>query len=86
MLKKLEKKGIKLKKGYKDYILSDLDTSKKGKIEELKNAEYNDLDDMVFRMQLTFHEVAEVLDTKYIDAKSTGYNFSSGLFEVFILI
>ena len=30
---------------------------------------------MVFVMELTYCEVAEVLDTKYIDAKSTGYTF-----------
>ena len=38
---------------------------------------------MVFRMELTYHEVAEILDTKYIDAKSTGYTFPPGSYEVF---
>ena len=30
---------------------------------------------MVFRSELTYHEVAEILDTTYFDAKSTGYIF-----------
>ena len=30
---------------------------------------------MVFRMELTYHEVAEILVTNYIDEKSTGYTF-----------
>ena len=33
-------------------------------------------------MQLTYHEVAEILNTKYIDAKPTGYTFLPGIYEV----
>ena len=35
---------------------------------------------MVFRMQLTYHEAAEILDIKYFDAKSTGYTFSTRIY------
>ena len=38
---------------------------------------------MVFRKELTYHEVAEILDTKNLDAKSTGYTFLPGIYEVF---
>ena len=38
---------------------------------------------MVFRLELTYHEVAEILDTKFIVAKSTGYTFPPGIYEVF---
>ena len=38
---------------------------------------------MVLRMELAYHEVAEVLDTKFIDSKSTGYTFPPGINEVF---
>ena len=37
---------------------------------------------MVSRMELTNHEVAEILDIKSIDAKSTGYTFPVGVYEV----
>ena len=40
---------------------------------------------MVFGMELTYHEVAEILDTKNIDAKSTGYTLPPGLYEVFVI-
>ena len=38
---------------------------------------------MVFRMELTYHEVAETLDTKDIDAKSTVCTFQPGMYAVF---
>ena len=38
---------------------------------------------MVIKMELTHHEVAEVLDRKCIDAKSFGYTFLPGIYEVF---
>ena len=53
-----------MKIGDEECKLSDLDEIKEEIIEELKNAEYNDLEDMVFRMELTYPEVAEILDTK----------------------
>ena len=35
-------------------------------LEELKNAKYNDLEDMVYRFQLTYDEIIGVLDLKHI--------------------
>ena len=49
-----------------EYKLSDLDRHKKEIIEELKVVEYNDLEDIVFRMELTYHETAEILDQKNV--------------------
>ena len=46
-------------KNYRTLIL------KKNKIlEEIKKAKYNDLEDLVYRMQLTFVEVRDILDLK----------------------
>ena len=44
--------------------------------------EYNDLEDMVFSMQLTYPEVVEILDTKYVDASCTGYTLEPGIYEI----
>ena len=33
-------------------------------LEELGNAKYNDLEDLVYRMQLTYDEIIDVLDLK----------------------
>ena len=34
-------------------------------------------------MEMTYHEVAEIIDTKFVDEKSTGYTFPPGIYEVF---
>ena len=48
----------------KDYSLSSLGTFKNEILEELKKSEYNDLEDMVKRYQLTFDEIIDLLDLK----------------------
>ena len=37
---------------------------------------------MVFRMELPYHENAEILDTKYIAASSTAYTLPPGIYEI----
>ena len=44
--------------------LSDFDTQKKETLEELKNVKYNDLKDLVHRMQLTYNEIVDILYLK----------------------
>ena len=58
-----------IKIGDKEYKLSDFDNQKFGILEELKNNIYNDLADLVYRMQLTYDEIIDVLDLKYISTK-----------------
>ena len=61
-----------MKIGVNDYKLSDFDTKKIEIIEELKNIKYNDLEDLVYRMQLNYDEIIDILDFKYIPTKRTG--------------
>ena len=68
--------------GDNDYKLSDFDTKKIEIIEELKNIKYNDLEDLVYRMQLTYDEIIDILDFKYIPTKRTGYSSNPGIYEV----
>ena len=37
---------------------------------------------MVFRMELTYHEIAEILDTKYNAATSTAYTIAPRINEI----
>ena len=60
----VRKRGIIIKIGDNEYKLSDFDTQKHEIIEELKNAKYNDLEDLVYRMQLTYNEIINILDLK----------------------
>ena len=55
----------------------------KGEIlEDLKNAKFNDLEDMVYRFQLTYDEIIGILNLKYIPTKRTGYSLNPGFYEV----
>ena len=51
-------------------------------LEDLKNAKFNDLEDMVYRFQLTYDEIMDILDLKYIPTKRTGYSLNPGIYEV----
>ena len=37
---------------------------------------------MVFRLQLTYNEILDILDFKYIPTKRTGYSLNPGVYEV----
>ena len=78
----VRKKGNKIKIGDIEYKLSDFDNQKNEILEELKNAKYNDLEDLVYRMQLTYNAIMDILDLKYIPTKRTGYSLNPGIYEV----
>ena len=75
----VRKKGLIL---IKDYSLSSLDMFKNEILKEFKKAKYNDLDDMVYRFQLTYNEIIDILDFKYIPTKRIGYSLNPGIYEV----
>ena len=78
----VRKRGNQIKIGDKEYKLSDFDTQKNQILEELREAKYNDLEDLVYRMQLTRIEILDILDLKYIPTKRTGYSLNPGIYEV----
>ena len=78
----VRKRGNKIKIGEKEYKLSDFDTQKNEILEVLKNVKYNDLEDLVYRMQLTYNEIIDVLDLQYIPTKRIGYSMNPGIYEV----
>ena len=81
-VKEVRKRGNQIKVGDKEYKLSDFDTQKHEILEELREAKYNDLEDLVYRMQLTRTEILDILDLKYIPTKRTGYSLNPGIYEV----
>ena len=82
----VRKRGNKIKIGDNEYKLSDFDTQKNEILEELKNAKYNDLEDLVYRMQLTYNEIVNILDLKYIPTKRIGYSIEPNIYNVVDLI
>ena len=81
-VEEVKKRGNKIKIADKENILSDFDNQKNEIIEELKNAKYNDLEDLVYRMRLSYNEIMNILDLNYIPTKRTGYSLNPGIYEV----
>ena len=65
-VKKREKKI-----GDKEYKLSDFDNQKYEILGEIKNVKYNEIEDLVYRMRLSFDEIMDILDLNYIPTKRT---------------
>ena len=65
-----------------DHSLSSLGMFKNEILEELKKVEYNDLEDLVYRFQLTYDEIIDVLDLKYIPTKRLGYSIEPDIYNV----
>ena len=81
-VEEVRKRGNKIKIGEKEYKLSDFDTQKNEILEELKKAKYNDLRDLIYRMQLTYNEIIDILDLEYIPAKRKGYTVDPNIYEM----
>ena len=71
-----------MKIGEKEYKLSDFDTQKNEILEELRNVKYNDLRDLIYRMRLSYDEIIDILDLKYIPTEIIGYSLNPGIYEV----
>ena len=81
-IKEVRKRGNKIKIGDNEYKLSDFDTQKNEILEELKNVKHNDLEDLVYRFQLTYDGIIDKLDLKYTPTKRTGQFFNPGIYEL----
>ena len=69
-VKEVRKRRYKMKIGDNEYKLSDFDTQKKQDTRRIKkNVKYNDLEDLVYRFQLTYDEIIDILDLKYLPTK-----------------
>ena len=81
-VKEVRKRGHHITIGDKEYKLSDFDTYKEEILQEIKNAKYNDLEDMVYRFQLTYGEIVNVLDFKYIHMKILGHSLKPNMYQI----
>ena len=81
-VEKVGKRRNQTEIGDNRYKFSDLDTRKVEMNKELKFAEYNDLEDLVFKLQLTNSEITEILGTKYICTSSTRFILLPGIYKI----
>ena len=75
-------RGNKILIGDSVYKLSDFDTQKDEILKELKKVKYPDIEDLVHRMQLTYDEIINILDLKYIPTKRIGYSIEPNIYNV----
>ena len=61
--------------------MSSLGTFKNEILEELKNVKYNDLEDLVYRFQLTYDEIIDILDLKHINGSTKEHTLPPGVYE-----
>ena len=78
-VEQVRKKGLIL---INDCSLSSLDMFKDEILEDLKNAKYNDLEDLVYRFRLTYDEIMDILDLKYISTERMGYTIEPNIYNV----
>ena len=78
-VEQVRKKGLIL---INDYSLSSLGMFKDEILQELKNVKYNDLEDLVYRFKLTYGEIMDILDLKYIPTKRRGYSIEPNIYNV----
>ena len=78
-VEQVRKKGLIL---INDYSLSSLGMFKDEILEDLKNAKFDDLEDMVYRFRLTYDEIMDILDLKYIPAKRMGFSIEPNIYSV----
>ena len=84
-VEEVRRRGKKLKTGDKGDKLSGLDSSIKEKLENIKSANYHDIEDLVYRMELTYDEVMDVLDIKYFPTEKTDYTLQPRRYKKTIL-
>ena len=78
-VEQVRKKGLIL---LNDYSLSSLGMFKDEILEELKKVKYNDFEDLVYRVRLTYDEIIDILDLKYIPTKRMGYSIEPNIYNV----
>ena len=78
-VEQVRKKGLIL---INDYSLTSLGMFKDEILEDLKNAKFNDLEDMVYRFRLTYDEIIDILDLKNIPTERIGYSIEPNIYNV----
>ena len=81
-VKEVEKRSIRIEIGSSGYNFASFDHFKSEILSEIKSVKYRDLEDMVYRLQLTYDEIIDILDVKYIAGSTIGYTLPVGIYEV----
>ena len=80
-VEEVEKKGTRIEKGNNGYNIPGFDHFKSKILARFRRVKYKDLPDVVFRMELTYDENVDILDTKYFAGSTVGYTLPPGINE-----
>ena len=64
------------------YNLAGFDHFQSEFLSELKRVKYRDLEDMVYRLQITYDENVDILGVKYKAGSTIGYTLPLGVYEI----
>ena len=78
-VEQVRKKGLIL---INDYSLSSIDTFREEIQLGMEKARYDDLEDMVYRFQLTHNEIVGILDLKYITRKRICHTLKPNVYQL----
>ena len=68
----MKREVLELKKGNSGYKLAGFDRFKSKIFSQVKREKYSDLEDMVYKLQLNYDEVVDILDVKLIPGSTIG--------------
>ena len=81
-VKEVEKRGTQIEIDNSGYNFAGFDHFKSEILSELKRVKYRDLEDMVYRVQLTHYEIKDILDVKYIAGTTSGHTLPPAVYEI----
>ena len=79
-VKKFEKRGTRIEIENSVYNLAGFVHFKSEILAELKRVIYKDLQDIVYRMGLTYDEMVNMLDVKYITGSTRAHTLKPGIY------
>ena len=81
-VKEVEKRGTRIEIENSASKLAGFDNSKSEGLSELKRVKYRDLEDLVYRLQITYDEVVDILNVEYKAGSTIGYILPPGVFKI----
>ena len=81
-VKEVEKRGTQIEIENRGYNLAGFDFFKSEIIAELRRVKYNDVENIIYRIELTYDEMVDIFDIDYIGASTIGYTLLPGIYEI----
>ena len=81
-VEEVEKRGTRIDIENSWYNLTGFDHFKRQILSETKRVKNRDLEDMVYRLQLIYHQILDTLDVENITGSTIGYTLPPGEYEI----